>query len=101
MKGAMSSITSQLWQAVEALFPDTTYSVNSGGEPEKITDLSYQQLQDFYQTHYHPDNATFVTFGDIPAKQHQSVFEELALQHFSPITKIEVPLQKFNHEKNN
>lgn len=102
MKGAMSSITSQLWQAVgEALFPDTTYSVNSGGEPENITDLSYQQLQDFYQTHYHPDNATFVTFGDIPAKQHQSVFEELALQHFTPINKkIEVPLQKkFNQVK--
>ena len=56
MKGAMSSITSQLWQAVgEALFPDTTYGVNSGGEPENITDLSYQQLQDFYQTHYHPE----------------------------------------------
>ncbi len=96
MKGAMSSISSQLWQAVgEALFPDTTYSVNSGGEPENITDLSYEQLQSFYQTHYHPDNATFITFGDIPAKQHQSVFEELALQHFSPINEtIEVPLQE-------
>lgn len=95
MKGAMSSISSQLWQAVgETLFPDTTYGVNSGGEPENITDLSYQQLQDFYQTHYHPDNAIFVTFGDISAQEHQSKFQALALQHFSPIHKtIEVPLQ--------
>lgn len=95
MKGAMSSISSQLWQAVgESLFPDTTYGVNSGGEPENITDLSYQQLQDFYQTHYHPDNAIFVTFGDIDAKEHQLKIQELALKHFSPLDKhIEVPLQ--------
>lgn len=95
MKGAMSSISSQLWQAVgESLFPDTTYGVNSGGEPENITDLSYQQLQDFYQTHYHPDNAIFVTFGDISAKEHQFKIQEFALKHFAPINKhIEVPLQ--------
>lgn len=95
MKGAMSSISSQLWQAVgESLFPETTYGVNSGGEPENITDLSYQQLQDFYQTHYHPDNAIFVTFGDISAKEHQQKIQSLALQHFAPINKkIEVPLQ--------
>jgi len=100
MKGAMSSISSQLWQAVgESLFPDTTYGVNSGGEPENITDLSYQQLQDFYKTHYHPDNATFVTFGDISAKEHQFKIQEFALKHFAPLNKrIEVPLQdKFDH----
>jgi len=100
MKGAMSSISSQLWQAVgESLFPDTTYGVNSGGEPENITDLSYQQLQDFYKTHYHPDNATFVTFGDISAKEHQFKIQEFALRHFAPLNKrIEVPLQdKFDN----
>lgn len=95
MKGAMSSISSQLWQAVgESLFPDTTYGVNSGGDPEDIPELSYQQLQDFYQTHYHPDNAIFVTFGDIDAKEHQLKFQHFALQHFAPLNKnIEVPLQ--------
>ncbi|MFB1002109.1 MAG: insulinase family protein [Pseudomonadales bacterium] len=100
MKGAMSSISSQLWQAVgESLFPDTTYGVNSGGEPENITDLSYEQLQDFYKTHYHPDNATFVTFGDISAKEHQFKIQEFALRHFAPLNKrIEVPLQdKFDN----
>ncbi|MBT5292215.1 MAG: peptidase M16 [Cellvibrionales bacterium] len=100
MKGAMSSISSQLWQAVgESLFPDTTYGVNSGGEPENITDLSYEQLQAFYQTHYHPDNATFVTFGDITAKEHQFKIQEFALRHFAPLNKrIEVPLQdKFDN----
>lgn len=99
MKGAMSSISSQLWQALgEALFPDTTYGVNSGGDPECITDLSYEQLTDFYRTHYHPDNAIFITFGDIAAAEHQDKFEQLALKRFAPIDKtIEVPLQpRFN-----
>lgn len=103
MKGAMSSIPSQLWQAVsESLFPDTTYGHNSGGEPTAIPDLSYEQLQSFYQTHYHPDNAVFITFGDISAEQHQSKFEALALQHFKPLdSRIEVLLQnKFEQPRN-
>ena len=50
MKGAMSAITSQLWQAVsEELFPDTTYGVNSGGDPKSITNLTYGQLIKFYK----------------------------------------------------
>lgn len=96
MKGAMSSISSQLWQAVgEQLFPDTTYRFNSGGDPAAITDLSYEQLKQFYDTHYHPDNAVFMTFGDIAAVEHQVAIHEQALKRFS--TKeidISVPLQK-------
>lgn len=102
MKGAMSSISSQLWQAVgESLFPDTTYGVNSGGDPASITDLSYEQLQTFYQTHYHPDNAVFITFGDIPAAEHQVKFERLALSQFQALdSTISVPLQqRFKHAK--
>ena len=96
MKGAMSSITSQLWQAVgESLFPDTTYGHNSGGDPAAITELSYEQLKSFYQTHYHPDNAVFFTYGDIPAEEHQTVFEAQALSHFKKENiNIQVPLQK-------
>jgi hypothetical protein len=83
MKGAMSSPVSVLWQAIsEKLYPTTTYHYNSGGEPEDIPKLSYQQLKDFYRTHYHPSNAVFMTFGNIPAAQHQTVFEELALSKF-------------------
>lgn len=83
MKGAMSSVTSQQWQAIgEALFPSTTYHYNSGGEPEDIPSLSYAQLKEFYEVHYHPDNAVFMTFGDIPANEHQQRFEQLALNRF-------------------
>ncbi|RDH84458.1 MAG: peptidase M16 [endosymbiont of Galathealinum brachiosum] len=86
MKGAMSSPVSTLWQTVtEHLFPTTTYHYNSGGEPENIPDLSYQQLKDFYKVHYHPSNSVFMTFGDIPAIQHHEVFEEKALSRFEKL----------------
>lgn len=86
MKGAMSSISSQLWHTLcKYLFPSTTYHYNSGGEPEDIPDLSYDQLKSFYESHYHPSNAIFMTFGDIPAAEHQARFEELALARFEAI----------------
>lgn len=83
MKGAMSSTNSVLWQTMSKhLYPTTTYHYNSGGEPEEIPQLSYQQLRSFYKTHYHPSNSVFMTFGDITALEHQQKFEELALSKF-------------------
>lgn len=83
MKGAMSSVPSQLWHTLtKYLFPTATYHYNSGGEPEHIPDLTYAQLLEFYKTHYHPSNAIFMTFGDIPADELQRKFEEQALHAF-------------------
>ena len=83
MKGAMSSPNSILWQMMtKHLFPTTTYHYNSGGEPADIPDLAYQQLLDFYKSHYHPSNAVFMTFGDISAFEHHQEFEKLALERF-------------------
>lgn len=86
MKGAMSSPVSVAWQALtKHVFPTVTYHYNSGGDPESITDLSYEELQQFYQKHYHPSNAIFLTFGDIPAKEHQDNFENKVLHKFSKL----------------
>jgi len=83
MKGAMSSPVSTLWQTLTAhLFPTTTYHYNSGGDPERIPDLSHEDLVAFYKSHYHPSNAVFMTFGNIPANEHQAFFEEYALSQF-------------------
>jgi Zn-dependent M16 (insulinase) family peptidase len=92
MKGAMSSIGSVLWNTLcEHLFPTSTYHHNSGGDPQHIPDLSYEQLQTFYRSHYHPSNAIFMTFGDIAAHEHQQLFEENALRHFDRLaTRIQV-----------
>lgn len=87
MKGAMSSPVSQLWQTLTRhLYPTTTYHYNSGGDPEQITDLSYEALKAFYAKHYHPSNAVFFTFGDMPATEHQKMFHEMALARFKPQT---------------
>ncbi|GAB5451984.1 MAG: insulinase family protein [Halioglobus sp.] len=103
MKGAMSSITSVLWDTLCAnLFPTSTYHYNSGGDPEHIPDLSYDQLREFYHSHYHPSNAIFMTFGNIDAAEHQAVFEERALKDFQrsdyqvrvePEQRLQAPLQ--------
>ncbi|MDX1692666.1 MAG: insulinase family protein [Ketobacteraceae bacterium] len=102
MKGAMSSPVSVLYQSVGAhLFPTSTYHHNSGGEPEKIPDLTYDQLKAFYDTHYHPSNAVFITYGDIPAREHQQALEERALQRFDKLqrTIAVVPEQRFQKPK--
>jgi Zn-dependent M16 (insulinase) family peptidase len=83
MKGAMSAPVATLWQSLSShLFPTTTYHYNSGGDPKHIPDLSYEQLKSFYRTHYHPSNAVFMTFGDIPAQAHHEQFECHALSSF-------------------
>ncbi|MGS2723898.1 insulinase family protein [Porticoccus sp. GXU_MW_L64] len=96
MKGAMSSVPSTLWHSLcKYLYPTTTYHHNSGGEPECIPDLTYQQLKDFYKTHYHPSNAIFMTFGDIPAAEHQQKFQQQALSRFEKLNEqIAVPDEK-------
>lgn len=99
MKGAMSSVPSQIWHTLcKYLYPTTTYHFNSGGEPEDIPNLSYQELKDFYRTHYHPSNAIFMTYGNIPAATHQEKFEAQALSRFEKLDEvISVPDEKRYH----
>ena len=86
MKGALSSPVQRLGQALHSrLFPTTTYHHNSGGDPERIPDLTYEQLKAFHARHYHPSNAIFLTFGDIPAVDHQERFESQALHRFQAL----------------
>ena len=95
MKGAMSSISSVLWDRLcFELFPTSTYHHNSGGDPEAIPDLSYDQLMAFYKGHYHPSNAILLTFGNLPVSQHHDVFEREALGRFEKSSEhIEVGLE--------
>ncbi len=86
MKGAMSNPVSTLWQALtKHVYPHTTYHHNSGGDPEHIPDLTYAQLQAFYKRHYHPSNAVFMTYGNIPAHELQMAFEDKVLKRFGRI----------------
>lgn len=83
MKGVYGSVYSRLYEMNKALLhPETTYHYDSGGAPQVIPQLSYEEFVAFHKKHYHPTNATFFTFGDIPAAEHQSRFEDLALRFF-------------------
>ena len=85
MKGAMSSPTDQLWHGMSKhLFEETTYHHNSGGDPEKIIDLTHADLVAFHQKHYHPSNATFFTFGNVSIDDVHAHLEENVFQKFTP-----------------
>jgi Zn-dependent M16 (insulinase) family peptidase len=89
MKGAMSSITSQLWHGMSKhLYPSSTYKHNSGGDPENIIDLSHEDLVNFHQKHYHPSNATFFTFGNVDPLEIQAYIKENVLANFSPSDEV-------------
>ncbi|MEO5345463.1 MAG: insulinase family protein, partial [Magnetococcus sp. YQC-9] len=84
MKGAMSSPARVLSQSMSTqLFPTTTYHYNSGGDPEKIPDLTWEGLKAFHGRFYHPSNAIFMTYGEITAAEHQASFQEQVLARFS------------------
>ena len=89
MKGAMSSISSQLWHGLSKyLYPDSTYKFNSGGNPENILELSHEELVNFHKKHYHPSNATFFTFGDMHPNKIQEVISKNVFQNFEPSLEI-------------
>ncbi|KPV51572.1 peptidase M16, partial [Kouleothrix aurantiaca] len=65
MKGVYSSPDSVLGeQSQQVLFPDTTYSVDSGGNPRNILDLTFEQFTDFHTRYYHPSNSRIFFYGD-------------------------------------
>lgn len=66
MKGAFSSPEGVLGRLVlNSLFPDTSYARESGGEPSKIPELTYDKFIDFHRTYYHPSNSYIYLYGDI------------------------------------
>ncbi|MCD7806127.1 MAG: insulinase family protein [Lachnospiraceae bacterium] len=66
MKGAFSSADEVFSrEIVNSLYPDTCYGLESGGDPECIPDLSYEQFLDFHHTLYHPSNSYIYLYGNM------------------------------------
>nr|WP_084067450.1 insulinase family protein [Desulfocicer vacuolatum] len=86
MKGAMSSPGQVMGRALmQALYPDTTYGFNSGGEPSVIPTLTHEQLKAFHARYYHPSNAYFYTYGNLPLEAHLKFIQDKVLNRFSRI----------------
>ena len=80
MKGAFSSPEDVLDREVlRSLFPDTSYANESGGDPECIPDLTYEQFLNFHKKYYHPSNSFLYLYGDM------DVAEKLNWSSFTPL----------------
>ncbi|KAF3064031.1 Mitochondrial presequence protease [Daldinia childiae] len=98
MKGQMSDAGYLFYiRFQDHIFPSIN---NSGGDPQKITDLTYEQLRKFHAEHYHPSNAKLITYGDMPLADHlkevdaqMKAFEKIQadIEHKKPIDLSEGP----------
>jgi Zn-dependent M16 (insulinase) family peptidase len=78
MKGAYSSPETLMFKALqENLYPETPYACDSGGDPEAIPDLTYDQFREFHRTFYSPTNARLFLYGNIPTEDHLRFLAEV------------------------
>ena len=107
MKGAFSSPDEVLSrQILSALYPDTSYTYESGGDPEVIPELSYEQFLAFHQKYYHPSNSYIYLYGDMDMEEklnwidqeYLSKFEEIKVESqvkeqkpFDKMREVEIP----------
>lgn len=90
MKGALASAETRLNEALmEALFPDVTYGVNSGGTPKEIANLTHEELLAFHKTYYHPSRCLFFFYGNLPLETHLDFIEEKVLKNADCATALE------------
>jgi len=85
MKGALTNPNARLNEAIsEALFPDLTYGINSGGDPKHIPELTYQELRNFHDQYYHPSRCLFFFYGNMPLQGHLDFIAEKVLNETKP-----------------
>lgn len=94
MKGAYSSPDHVLAEhSQQAVFPDTLYSLDSGGDPESILALTYENFKNFHETYYHPSNARFFFWGDDPEERRLAVLGGELSRHTARPVRSDVPPQ--------
>jgi len=86
MKGAFSSPESVVEREImNTLYPDTAYSYESGGDPQVIPGLSYQEFLDFHSKYYHPSNSYIYLYGDMDMVNKLDWLDKEYLSHFDKI----------------
>ncbi|GAB4339168.1 MAG: insulinase family protein [Desulfobulbaceae bacterium] len=83
MKGAYSDpIRAIFHNAFSGLLPGSTYAHESGGDPARIPDLTYEAFVDFHRRYYHPSNAFLFFYGDAPLEEELAFVHDRFLRHF-------------------
>lgn len=86
MKGAFSSPEGVLDRVIlNSLFPDTSYRNESGGDPEVIPELTYEQFLDFHRKYYHPTNSFIYLYGDMDMEEKLIWLDQMYLNKFEKI----------------
>ena len=100
MRGAYSSVDTLMTAEIKrALFPDTCYQYESGGAPEHITELTYEQFLSYHRRFYHPSNARIFLDGSMPVEHILKILDEEFLCEYETFradgsVPEEIPLQK-------
>lgn len=83
MKGAYSSVNNVMMAGMnDLLYPNSCYRFESGGNPECIPELSYEQFLDAHRKYYHPSNARIFLDGDLSIDQVLSIIDREYLSHY-------------------
>ncbi|MBN1363566.1 MAG: insulinase family protein [Syntrophaceae bacterium] len=78
MKGAYSSPDSLMYKVLqENIYPDSVYAFDSGGDPDVIPSLTYEQFCEFHRKYYSPTNAWIFIYGDINTSEHLAFLSEM------------------------
>ncbi|MCM1090587.1 MAG: insulinase family protein [Butyrivibrio sp.] len=86
MKGAYSSADDVLETAImNSLYPHTAYGVESGGDPDVIPELSYEEFLDFHRQYYHPSNSYIYLYGDMDMAEKLAFIDERYLSDFDSL----------------
>ena len=86
MKGAFSSPDDVLERRIsETLYPDTPYAMESGGDPDVIPELDYEEFLDFHRKFYHPSNSYIYLYGNMDMAEKLDYLDREYLSHFDRI----------------
>ncbi len=86
MKGAFSSADDVMMrEMMNSLYPDTTYGFESGGDPDCIPDLTYEDFMNFHSRYYHPSNSYIYLYGNMDMAEKLQFIDEKYLSNFEEI----------------
>lgn len=96
MKGAFSSPDEVLERVtMNVLYPDSPYGVESGGDPQFIPDLTYEEFLDFHRKYYHPSNSYIYLYGNADMEEKLEFIDREYLSKFDAAEiPSEIPRQK-------
>ena len=86
MKGAFSSADEVLSREIQSsLYPDITYGIESGGDPDVIPELTYEEYLDFHRRYYHPTNSYIYLYGNADMAEKLDFIDKNYLCNFEHI----------------